>query len=580
MTDHQDMFQMLYARLAVARKEKPADLMLKNSRMFNVFSGEIIETNLAVKDGFIAAIGPEYKMAAEIIDIEGQFLVPGLIDTHLHIESTLLMPAELARVIVPHGTTCVVNDPHEIANVFGAKGVAVMLDAFEDLPCDFLATVPSCVPATAMETAGGDINAEQVAELLSHPLVVGLGEMMNYPGVIVGDPEVLSKLAATHRAGKVIDGHAPALSGSDLQAYLSCGISTDHECVSAQEAMEKIRGGMKVMIRHGSATSSLFDLLPLINEVTVDSFLFCSDDREASELLEKGHLDGLLKTAVELGADPLQILKIATLNPARHYRLYDRGALAPGYRADLVVFEDLKNFRVSLVIKDGRIAAREGAIVLSLPMVLPPGEVLQSVRLNRSLDESDFTLASPPGKIPVIGIIPGQLITEKLLLNLKRDNDGLVNADPAVDINKIAVVERHQASGRMAVAMVKGFGLQEGALASSVAHDSHNIIVVGVEEQAMALAVNELARMGGGFVVADGKGEVRACLKLPVAGLMSLESAVGVSEKMKKLLLEAGKLGTTLPQPFLALSFLALPVIPSLKITDHGLFDVDNFRHI
>lgn len=580
MPDQHTIAELIRARLAVARMDQPADLLLKNARLVNVFSGEINATNLAVKDGFIAATGPEYDRADEVIDLDGQYLSPGLIDAHLHIESTLLLPSELARVIVVRGTTCVINDPHEIANVLGVGGVMMILGASEGLPCDFLTMVPSCVPATAMETSGGEINAGQVAELLSQPRVIGLGEMMDYPGVIGADPAVIDKLVAAHLAGKVIDGHAPALGGTDLQAYLSSGISTDHECITAQEALEKIRGGMKVIIRHGSASSSLAELLPLVSEATGPSFMFGSDDREAAELLEKGHLDDLLRTAVALGADPLLMLKLATINAARHYRLYDRGALAPGYRADMVVFEDLSSFRAALVIKDGCIIARAGRMISQLKSYVPPREALRSVHLARASAGTDFALHAPPDRVPVIGVIPGSLVTEKLSLDIKRGSDGALQADPAAGINKIAVIERHRASGRMAVAMVRGFGLREGALASSVAHDSHNIIVVGVEEKAMAAAVNELARLGGGFAAVDGKGEVKACLPLPVAGLMSTEPAEVVAEKMKEILTAAGELGTALPQPFLTLSFLALPVIPSLKITDRGLFDVDSFSFI
>jgi adenine deaminase len=576
----QEIVNRLSARLAVAGAGEPADLLLKNARLVNVFSAQVVETNLAVKDGFIAAVGPQYSVAEEIIDLEGQYLSPGLIDAHLHIESTLLMPGELARVITAHGTTCVINDPHEIANVLGVDGVNLMIGAAEGLPCDFMFTVPSCVPATTMETAGGEITAGQIAELLTHPRVVGLGEMMNYPGVIGADPAVLEKLAAAHRAGKVIDGHAPAVGGTDLQAYLSCGVSTDHECLTAREALEKISGGMKVIIRHGSASSSLAEILPLVNENNAGSFMFGSDDREAAELLEKGHLDDLLKTAVALGGDPLLMIKLATINPARHYRLYDRGAIAPGYRADLVVFEDLRSFRASLVIKDGRPVARGGRMISPIAPFQASPEVLHSVRLARAAEEKDFALQAPAGRVHVIGVIPGQLITAKLQLDLKRGSDGLLKADPAAGINKIAVIERHEASGRLAVALVRGFGLREGALASSVAHDSHNIIVVGVEEKAMASAVNEIARLGGGFAAVDGGGEVRASLALPVAGLMSAEPAKVVAENMKELLKAARGLGTEMPQPFLTLSFLALPVIPSLKITDRGLFDVDSFNFI
>jgi adenine deaminase len=580
LENRQKLIANLEARIAVACKREPADLLLKNGRLINVFSGEIYETDLAIKSGFIAAVGSDYNQAEEYIDLKGHYLAPGLIDAHLHIESTLLLPAELARVIVVHGTTCVINDPHEIANVMGVAGVKMMLQASANLPCDFFATVPSCVPATKMETSGAEIDSRQIEELLAYPGVVGLGEMMNYPGVIEADPVVIEKIVVAHQAAQVIDGHAPALGGVGLQAYICSGISSDHECISAPEALEKIRCGMKVIIRHGSASSSLNELMPLVNERNAESFLLGSDDREAADLLDKGHLNDLLKTAVALGVDPLLLLKMATLNPARHYRLYDRGALAPGYRADLVVFEDLKDFKVNLVIKNGRLAARNGEMLIPVEDPILPPQALSSIHLSRVLEEKDFLLTTPQGKTPVIGVVEGELVTEKLIIDPPRSNNGELMADPHNNIHKIAVIERHRNSGRMALALIRGFGLREGALASSVAHDSHNIIVVGVEEKAMAAAVNELVRLGGGFVVVDGRGLVKAELALPVAGLMSREPAAVVAKKMSGLLGAARELGSALPQPFMTLSFMALPVIPSLKITDQGLFDVDRFTFI
>ncbi len=568
------------SRLAVAKGEQPAELLLKNGRLINVFSSEIIETNLAVQDGLIAAIGDEYSEGRQVIDLKGKYLAPGLIDAHLHIESTLLFPPELARVLIVHGTTCIINDPHEIANVLGIEGINMMLAVADGLPCDFFSTAPSCVPATGMETAGAEITAAQVTDLLKHPRVVGLGEMMNYPGLLDGDEEVISKIIAAHREEKIVDGHAPLMSGRNLQAYLGAGISTDHECVNVAEGEEKLRSGMKIIIRHGSASSSLAELLPLVNHFPVDAFMFGSDDREAGELLSKGHLDDLLKTAVALGADPIQMIKIATINTAKHYRLYNRGALAPGYLADMVVFKDLKNFNVDLVIKNGTVAAREGVLTTDIPTYGLPQLALQSVKTARKIRSDDFSLSSPPGKVAVIGVIPGQLVTEKLFLDLPRDDNGNVVVTPANGINKIAVVERHKASGRFAVGLVKGIGLKQGALASTVAHDSHNVLVTGVEEKAMAAAVNKLAEIGGGFVAVDGSGKVKACLPLPVAGLMSSETAVKVAEEMDNIMAAAKELGTQLPQPFLTLSFLALPVIPSLKITDRGLFDVDSFKFL
>jgi len=578
--NHSKLFEEEKKRLAVAQGHDPADLLLKNGRLINVFTLEVKKANVAIAGERIAGVGSDYTEGREVIDLEEGYVAPGLIDAHLHIESTLLLPSELARLIVPHGTTAVIHDPHEIANVMGAEGVALMLAASEGLPCDFFATVPSCVPTSLMETAGGEINAAQVTELMAHPRVVGLGEMMNYPGVLEGNEEVLQKIFAARKAGKVVDGHAPALGGRSLQAYTGSGILTDHESITAEEAREKLRNGMKIIIRHGSATSSLADLLPLINPANCDMFMFGSDDREAGELLEKGHLDDLLKTAVEMGAEPLTLIKAASCNAARHFRLYDRGAVAAGYRADLVIFGDLKEFPVMLVFKDGRPAARAGRMEAAPAVYELPRSACSTVKINRLLREEDFTLTCSSEKVPVIGIIPGQLITEKLFINVPRQKDGTISARPGPDLNKIAVIERHGKGGGMTTALIKGLSLQKGAIASSVGHDSHNIIVAGASEKAMAAAVNELARLGGGFVVVGADNLAAASLPLPAAGLMTAEKAETVAQKMAAVLSAARRLGATLPQPFLTLSFMALPVIPSLKITDRGLVDVDNFSFL
>lgn len=567
-------------RIAIARGREPADLLIKNARLVNLFNKNIIRTNIALADGYIAAIGEEYENGVTELDLGGGYVAPGLIDAHLHIESTLLFPPALAEILIARGTTTLICDPHEIANVLGFRGVMLMLDAAENLPCDFFMTAPSCVPATEMETAGAELNLIEIMELLKHPRIVGLGEMMNYPGVIEADPAVIAKINAAHTAGKVVDGHAPGLSGPDLQGYLAAGISTDHECITAAEAKEKINNGMKVIIRHGSASSSLLELLPLINDATVSSFMFGSDDREAAELIERGHIDDLLRIAVDYGADPFLALRVATGNAAGHYRLYDRGIIAPGYRADLVVFHDLRNFQVDLVIKNGRLAAREGEAVVPVAELKLPEFALNTVKPGRQFKAEDFTLSAAGDSLPVIGVIPGQLITEKLVLPILRSESGSVKVDLVRDLLKIAVVERHRGSGHYAVALVKGLGLREGALASSVAHDSHNIIAAGVEDEAIAAAVNELARIGGGFVVVDGECRVKAALPLTIGGLMSIQRGQQVATGMQNLMVAARQLGTSLEQPFLTLSFLALPVIPSLKITDRGLFDVDNFTFI
>jgi adenine deaminase len=577
---NRSMEETIAGRVVVATGKNQGDLLLKNARYVNLLTRDITTTNILIKGSRIAAIGEIYDSAKEIVDLDGGYVVPGFIDAHLHIESTLLFPPALAEVVTPFGTTTVVNDPHEIANVLGLDGVKMMLDAAKGLPCDFLSTAPSCVPSTDMETAGGEITLENIRDLLSNSRVIGLGEMMNYPGVIDADPAVLGKIAAARDVGKPVDGHAPGLSSKNLQAYLSAGISTDHECITAEEALEKLMYGMKIIIRHGSASSSLMELLPLVNDANASFFMFGSDDREAAELLEKGHINDLLKTAISMGADPFLMLRVATFSAAQHYRLYDRGLLAPGYRADIAVLDDLSGFKVRLVIKDGRLVAREGRLLEPVVGFAPPDKALNTVKLPRVVLGLDFKLPAVSGNMPVIGIMPGQLITEKLMQKVTADSSGNVAAKPGENLNKIAVVERHKGSGRIAVALVRGMGLKEGALASSVAHDSHNIIVVGVEESAIAAAVNEIGRLGGGFVAVDGSGAVKASLPLPIGGLMSLKPAIEVAGEMNMLLQAAEELGTSLPQPFLTMSFLALPVIPSLKITDRGLFDVDSFSFI
>lgn len=570
----------LTASSEVARGVRPASLMLRGGRVLNIFTREIVEADLLIEGGVVAAVGSGYPAGEQVIDLAGGFVIPGFIDAHIHLESTLLLPAQFAAVVLPHGTTAVIADPHEIANVLGEVGVNYMLEAAEKLPLDLYFMAPSCVPSTDMETAGGELTPEQVERLLDHPRVLGLAEMMNFPGVIHGDQAVAAKIAAARRRGKPVDGHLPAMGGRELQAYLAAGISTDHEAVTAVEALEKVSCGMRVIIREGSAARNLSALLPAVKAAGSRWFMFGSDDKEAGELLSAGHIDELLRRAVAQGGDPFDAVEMASLNPALHYGLERRGAVAPGYRADLVVVDDLKNFRVRLVLKDGRVVAREGAPVVEIAAYPPGEELLQTVRLARESRRDDFELKVGPGAVPVIGIIPEQIITEKLLLEPRRSENGFVRADPQRDIIKVAVVERHRRSGRVAVGLLRGLGLRRGAIASSVAHDSHNIIVAGVSEAAMAAAVSALARCGGGFAVVDEPAEPAALLPLPVAGIISTEPAAGVAAALEKVTAAAHALGAEPAQPFLTLSFLALPVIPHLKITDRGLFDVDSFSFI
>ena len=564
----------------VARGLRKAALMLRGGRVVNLFSREIIETDLLIEGGMVAAVGSGYPAAEETIELHGGYIIPGLIDAHIHLESTLLMPDQFAAAVLPHGTTAVIADPHEIANVLGKKGVDFMLQAVENLPLDFYFTVPSCVPSTDMETAGGELTPEQVAQLLDHPRVLALAEMMNFPGVIEGDGAVAAKIEAAHRRGKPVDGHLPAMGGRELQAYLAAGISTDHESVSAEEALEKVSLGMRAIIREGSAARNLSALLPAVEAAGSRWFMFGTDDKEAGELLSAGHIDELLRRATAQGCDPFDAVEMATLNPALHYGLARRGAVAPGYYADLAVVDNLRDFNVRLVLKEGRVVAREGSPAVELPACAADEELLHTVHLPRELGAVDFAYRAGPGAVPVIGLIPEQIITEKLLLEPKRDSQGAVAADLQRDLIKIAVVERHRGSGRVATGLLRGLDLRRGAIASSVAHDSHNIIVAGVKEAAMAAAVNALARAGGGFVAVDNDGELLAMLPLPVAGLISPEPAARVVAALEKVTAAARELGAAPPQPFLTLSFLALPVIPHLKITDRGLFDVDSFSFV
>lgn len=568
------------ARSEVARGARPAQLLLAGGRVLDIFTREIKEAPVAILGSTIAGVGGACSQGDEVIDLAGGLIIPGLVDAHIHIESTLLLPEHFAAAVLPHGTTAVITDPHEIANVLGEAGVSFFMKAAEDLPVDIYFMASSCVPATAMETAGGELAPEQVERLLDHPRALGLAEMMNFPGVINGDEEVAAKIAAAQRRNMPVDGHLPGVGGGELQAYIGAGISTDHECFSAAEALEKVGLGMKVIIREGSAARNLADLLPAVKAAGSRNFMLCSDDREAAELLSEGHMDEILRRAVALGCDPFAAVEMATLNPALHYGLSRRGAVAPGYRADLAVIDNLENFNVRLVIKDGRVVARQGKPAVEIAAHPVDEAVLGAVRLQRQLQAGDFEIKAGPGAAPVIGLVHGQIITERLALEPRRDNEGALRADPGRDIIKLAVVERHRRSGRLAAALVKGLGLRNGAIASSVAHDSHNIIVAGVEEAAMAAAVNELARCGGGFVAVDGEAKVLALLPLPVAGLISLEPAEKVAPALEEVTGAARSLGAAPQNPFLTLSFLALPVIPHLKLTDRGLFDVDSFSFV
>lgn len=551
----------------VALGEAPADLLLVNGRVISVFSGEILKANVAISGSYIAGIGA-YKQGKATIDLEGKYVLPGFIDSHIHIESSMLTPPAFARAALPRGTTTVLADPHEIVNVMGIEGWKYMVQASRDLPLDFMWQVPSCVPATHMETAGGAVGPGELMQALEiFPDCPALAEMMNYPGVVFGVSSVQDLLQKAQQRGLLIEGHAPGLNGVQLNAYLACGCSSDHECTSIEEAREKLQLGMRLLIREGSAARNLLELLPLVNEHNYHRCVFCCDDRHPADLLYEGHLDHVLRKAVSTGFSAVRAIQMATLNPALHYGLKDRGAVAPGYQADLVVVGNLCDFNVEQVYKRGHLVADKGQNLWETPAVLDnTGEcfVLPDVA-------GRFDLNPPAGadKVKVIEVVPDQILTRSLLLPVEE-----ALQDPA--INRLAVVERHGRNGNIAVGLVKGFHLLRGALASSVAHDSHNLILVGKDPESMETAAQKVAEMGGGMAVCEGE-RVLASLALPVAGLMSPQAAAEVAASHEALEQAAHTLGCLLPAPFMTLSFTALPVIPELRLTDKGLVDVKAF---
>ncbi len=555
------------------RGEEMPDLLLRGGKVINVFTGEILQTDIAVAEGTIVGLGEGYD-AIDIIDLSDRYVCPGLIDGHLHIESTMLSPYQFARAVVPRGTTAVVCDPHEIANVLGMDGIQYMLEASEALPLTVFVMAPSCVPATHLETSGAVISARDLMPLFAHPRVLGLAEVMNFPGVLHCVPEVLAKLDASIQQGLVIDGHAPGLTGRDLQAYIAAGVDSDHECTRPEEAIEKLRAGMYLFIREGSTEHNLAALLPVVTRDNVHRCLLVSDDRHPADLMDLGHMDYSVRLAVQGGLDPVMAIQMATLNVAERFRLRNRGAVAPGYRADLIVLEDLKDFSVDRVFIRGELVAEHGKALFGAPPETP--SVLPSV--NISPGDLNFEIPVQGEEARVIGVIEGQIWTESLRLSV-RSSAGLVMSDVDRDILKLAVIERHHGTGNIGLGLVKGIGLKRGALASTVAHDSHNLIVVGTDDRDMLLAVQALIEVDGGLVAAA-DGEILKRLPLPIAGLMSEAPFESVRTEMDDLLTAAHGLGSPLKNPFMTLSFLALPVIPRLRLTDMGLVDVNRFDFV
>ena len=558
--------------ISVARGEIPADLLLKNARIVNTFIGEIEQADVAIYGDRIAGVG-DYDKAKEIIDLQGRFLAPGLINGHTHIESSMLHPARYAQAVVPRGTLAVVTDLHEIANVCGSEGIKFVTDLARKLPLDMLFMARSCVPATHLETSGARINSKEVKKILAHPKIIGLGEMMNFPGVVSGDEEVLKKIGASK--GKVIDGHAPGLAGKELNAYLSAGILSDHESTTLEEGREKLRRGMYLMIREGSSEKNLDALLPLVTDNTYKRCFFVVDDRNCSDLLREGDIDAVVRKAIDRGLEPIRAIQMATINAAEYFRLHDRGGIGPGYIANFITITDLAKLEIDMVFYQGKLVARQGKPLFLLPPVTL--ELRDTVRIKPPMGKS-LKIPAVDNTYPVIEIVPGQIVTRKAMEKVKVV-DGAVMPDVERDILKLVVVERHKASGNIGVGLVKGFGLKKGALASSVAHDSHNIIAVGANDFDILKAIEEINRLQGGLVVCANL-EILASLPLPIAGLLSPEPLEVVVSQHEEVERAAASLGKLPPAPFAILSFLALPVIPELRLTDLGLVDVAEFKLI
>lgn len=560
-------------RIEVALGLRPADLLLKNARVISVLSGKIWKTNIAISEKYIAGFG-DYK-TKKVIDLKGQYVSAGFVDSHMHLESSLLTPVEFAKMVVPHGTTSIVIDPHEIANVMGLEGIHYMIRAAKDLPLDIYMMLPSCVPATNLDTSGAYLNADDLELLSSHKKVLGLGEVMDFPGVLARRRDLLDKLRIKSLIR--IDGHAPGLTGKDLYAYAVGNIRSDHECTTKEEAFEKLNAGLHIMIREGSSAKNLEALLPIITPVSARRCLFCTDDTEPDDLAKRGHIDHIVRKAIRLGLDPVLALMIATANAADYFRLpVKQGAVSIGYRADLVIFDDLKNIRINKVIKNGKVVAEDGEM---LHDIKPNAkfDLRGSVNVGR-VSKDALKIKARGRRARVIEIIPHQIVTKSAVMDVAVSN-GEAHADTSKDILKVAVVERHMGTGNIGLGFIKGLGLKKGAIATSIAHDSHNIIVAGTNDRDMMLAVLRIIENQGGMVVVSG-GVFEAEMPLPIAGLMSNLPAGKVVEKMHELKLAAKKLGCKIENPFQTLSFMSLTVIPELKLTDKGLVEVSKQKYV
>ncbi|MEG2222433.1 MAG: adenine deaminase [Oscillospiraceae bacterium] len=555
--------------IAAAAGREPADLVLKNATYVNVFSNELCTGDIAVTAGLIVGMG-DYS-GREEVDVAGKIVCPGFLDAHIHLESSLVSPREFVRAVLPHGTTTVVTDPHEIANVMGTDGIEYMLQATEDLPVDVRFMLSSCVPATPLDESGATLDYRAIDSFYDHPRVQGLAEMMNYPGTIGGDEQAVEKIVAAQAHHKKIDGHAPGLTGNDLNAYIAAGVYSDHECSDVDDAIAKLQRGQFIMIREGTAARNLEALMPLLCDKYSERCMFCTDDKHPNDLLEKGHIDYIIKRAIALGADPITAIKVACHNAARYFLLNNRGAIAPGYLADFVILDSFESFQIEKVYKRGVLMCENGVLRDFPAPEIDPYLVRRAhdtFRLSH-LTAADFTENRPRG---IIGMVPGEITS--------LDAGYSDRIDVEYDILKIAVVERHKNTRHIGIGFLQGYGLQRGAIATSVSHDSHNIIVVGTDEGEMADAVNRIAELGGGITVME-HGEVLGEVPLPIAGIMSDDSLVAVNTALEDAKAAAFRLGVQpTVDPFMTLSFMSLPVIPTLRLTTRGVFDVLQQKYV
>lgn len=569
------MSSQIKSLITAAAGRKKAELVFKNINIVNVFTGEILKADVALHNGYIAGIG-SYEGIKELY-MEGKYLCPGFIDAHIHLESALVTPGEFARGILARGTTGVIADPHEIANVKGLAGIEYMLAATLDLPLDVYLMLPSCVPATPFENSGSILEAKDLAKLIDHRRVLGLGELMDFESVVAAKDSIIAKIALCQTAGKLIDGHAPGLSGKKLNAYLASGVRTDHECVTPEEAIEKLRLGMYILLREGSAAKNLVDLLPAMNDISRNRCMFCTDDRHPEDILKEGHIDNNIRLAIKNGLDPVVAIQMATINVANCYKLEHVGGIAPGYIADVLVLDDLENVEIAQVYKRGRLVAEKGKALFET--ALPDDSAMRQSLNFKKLSKKSFTLNIDDNPVRIMGLVPHSFLT-KTIIERVYTRDGKYYTQEGKALLKIAVIERHKATGNIGLGLVAGLGLKDGAVASSVAHDSHNIIVVGDNDKYMHIAVEKLQAIEGGVVLVS-QGAVVNFVSLPIAGLMSDRPLDEVKERLGDLIAAAHKMGVPNHfDPFMTLSFLALPVIPELKITDLGLFDVNEFKHV